>query len=239
MPRALSIAAAVLAALALLAPPALAGSPADPEITDECGLSEEAGTALVSAPPPGWADVCSGWFSAAVDDDGVLESLSVTIDLAEDVEDRPVGTTYAVGWLAGRCSDAVRVEDAGGPLGSRIVALDSRCDDVSGPCTGIWALITEITGGACGQTEMGPTARTTLPASAVTQAGDRVSVRIDVDVLPPDVAARYRVGAVLANTYALTLSKVGTARGALVEDSDGAYALHDWVVRGESYTIGS
>ena len=92
----------VVALLALGITPASAGTPADPEVTDLCGVTSMDD----SAPLTPWTDVCSAW----LDVDGT--TVTASVKLAADVTERPNPSNYGLSWTTDDgCENSVGLGD--------------------------------------------------------------------------------------------------------------------------------
>ena len=168
--RAVAVAVVVGLLAATLPSVAWAGSADDPELTDACGVAEEAGSDLVPVPPAPWTDICSAWFETLTGAGGP-PAVKVSMELAGPVAQRPAPSGYYLSWRVDGCLYMVEHADAGTSTGE-IRELRYRCgpayQDV--PCDPPWPL------GTC--SEALPVERVPLPAEAFTFDGNVVSVTL-------------------------------------------------------------
>lgn len=89
----------LVATLLVVAPPAGAGTPADPEVVDRCGELALEGSRHEAHPP--WQDICSAWFETLTAPGGP-PALAVRVEVAGDLSPR-TPTEYEVRWRVGDC----------------------------------------------------------------------------------------------------------------------------------------
>ena len=99
-----------LAVLSLVAPPAaVAASPSDPDLVDECGgnaVRPDGDTVAAVAP---WHDVCAAWFDTVGGEEGP-HGLAVHVTFAGDLSSRSP-SDYVVRWRVGACDMSVSLTD--------------------------------------------------------------------------------------------------------------------------------
>jgi hypothetical protein len=115
--------------LGLLASPVVAGTPADPDVVDECGL----GLHTTEQPAPPFHDFCGAWFETLPGPKDKPTVIRITMEMAGDVQPR-TSSIYSVRWLAGNCGFFVQRNDDGrteGPApsnGPATVEFGASCE---------------------------------------------------------------------------------------------------------------
>lgn len=179
---------------------------------DECDVNELAGDTDLTAPDAPWADLCAVTMEHRLDAEGeVLESVTVTIHVAGLVDLRTETTGWEAVLSTADCDHAVVVDDTGitGAAGVRINTSCGRLGDV--PCTGVAALLTEVTGGACsGGTVWEEQATSTLAADAVEFRADQLRVTFAPDDLVALAATDLVAGRTITEVDAFTSTGVGS-----------------------------
>lgn len=200
----------------------------DPLAIDECDVNEIAGDSDLTAPDAPWADLCAVTLEHQLDAEGeTLESVTVTIHVAGLVDLRAETTSWQATLSTADCDHAVVVDDTGitGTSGVRIETSCGRLGDI--PCTGVAAILTELTGGACSAGSIWEEEATSvLAADAVEYRSDQLRVTLGPDDLVPLAAADLVAGQMITEVDALTSTGLGsgTDGSRVALDYDAAYS---------------
>ena len=211
--------------LMLGAVPASAGTAANPEVTDVCGLSQ---STLASERIPPWQDICSVWFSTATESNG---GIVVTLETGALQPRTP--TFHAVMWQGGGCSLAAVAMDSSNPADKADHALYVQCarsrPAVCGPL--------DPPGATC-WTQDDPI-RVPLDG-AVVESADTITFTIAPTLLQPSVRALFEPGDILDVPTAFSGPVVGDG-GLFAGPCEGFTCpsmIGDWTDSGRSFVIG-
>lgn len=195
---------------------------------DECDVNELAGDSDLTAPDAPWADLCAVTMEHRLDAEGeVLESVTVTIHVAGLVDLRTETTGWRATLSTADCDHAVVVDDTGitGEAGVRVETSCGHLGDI--PCTGVAAILTELTGGGCSAGRLWEEeATSTLAADAVEFRADQLRVTFGPDDLVAPAVTDVVAGQTITEVVALTTTGVGsrTDGSRANVDDDRAYS---------------
>lgn len=235
--------AATLAFLLLLpASSALAGTRAEPEAADPCGVDEIVDTYDLTWVDAPWADLCAAWLDAEVAGEDV-RSLSVTWQLADMVDSRTPTGLWGARLKQGGCVHDVFVADDG-IGGEASVSLTSSCGGTNIECGEPWTTINDtlekigVYSSCSAGTSYEQQESVDLPLDSVTFGQDTVAITIATadmtGILRNSLAPGARIDALSAHT--------GTAVAVATPDGPYDRALVDADVAastGRSFVVGS
>ena len=220
--------------VAVASPRYLGGDPrAEALALDDCDVNEVADASDLTLQDAPWADICAVFASSSLTGDDVR--MTVAIDVFGGLEQRlPTSTWAAELNVAGGCNHQIVVADTGG-AGTGSSWIDSRCGYEPGVCTGIWAIIEDVTNGACSTTGTWESyERVALPADAVDFVGNAVVVSFRPKAISALVASDFASGSVIRNVSGWTTSGAAMNTGQAMRAAvDGDYADST----GRTYTI--
>ena len=226
------VALAIVMAL-VVGTPAAAGTGADPELKDPCGV----GTHVAQEQVAPWLDLCGAWFSSP--SPGVLK---VTVEVADLLQSR-ADSQYWVSWSAGGCAFTVQQMDGGTDLtpGDQVSRLVTQCDpghEVE--CPPPWKQLNYT----CWETDEPPVVLDVSDTHS--ESGNRLSWTLPFDGDLAPYAAHHSLGAVLRSPGAMTSVGVNATpvigpgyctRGA-GEEWSCQNQVTDWIPGGRDYVVG-
>ena len=191
---------------------------------DECDMNEVADSSDLTVQDAPWADICAVFASSTLVGDDVR--MTVAIDVFGGLKERlPTSTWAAELNVAGGCNHQIVVADSGG-AGTASSWIESRCGYEPGICTGIWAVIEDVTNGACSTTGTWESSeRVALPADAVNFLGNAVVVSFRPKAISALVTRDFASGAVVRDVSGWTTSGAAVNTGQAVRTAvDGDFA---------------
>jgi hypothetical protein len=174
----------------LLVAPAAAGTAADPELVDDCGLEANLEDGSVV---PAEVDLCAGWLTTSVDGD--VTSLTASLLVDGDAE-AASGGQYRVGWAVGECTYGLTRDEQ-----ADRTTFETSCGAPREvPCP------LPVDSGC---TEPAEVVAVPLPATAFAEDGSTLTWTVRFDGALAGAADAHRPGTVLGSINAITVMHVG------------------------------